>query len=66
MKGSTNYEFFEKILSFPQKSWGWTDFSGITQHSTGLSLGNQVDGLPGALHHTLLLQFEDRAVSGYL
>ena len=22
----------------------------VTQHSTGLSFGNQVDGLPGALH----------------
>ena len=24
----------------------------FTQHSTGLPLGNQVDGLPGALHST--------------
>ena len=26
----------------------------FTQHSTGLSLGNLVDGLPGALHWSFL------------
>ena len=33
----------------------------VTQHSTGLSLGNQVDGLPSAQH----LKFEDTAGRAY-
>ena len=39
----------------------------LTQHSTGLSLGNQVDGLPGVWLLILLhWHFEDTAVRGYL
>ena len=38
MKGFPS-DIFSEILEFPE-------------HSTGLSLGNQVDGLPGALHNT--------------
>ena len=47
MRGSTNDDFlkFRRIIQkISQIS--------LTQHSTGLSLGNQVDGLPSARHNT--------------
>ena len=51
IEGSTNDVFFD-FFRFFSKSVKYIEYYGgfYTPHSTGLSLGNQVDGLPGASH----------------
>ena len=56
MGGSTNNVFrlfdklFRKFVKYHDFYYGGFISTEFTQHSTGLLLRNQVDGLPGSLH----------------
>ena len=56
IEGSENCDFLDNLEKFVRKFVKYQEYHGgfYTAHSTGLSLGNQVDGLPGALQWSFL------------